>query len=65
MKDSMNLIPTINLVEELKRRGATLIHTGPYQPYEITAKYGAAPIDDPAEVLVIRNSEVSLNEKEK
>ncbi len=54
MKDSMNLIQTIDLVEELIRRGATLIHTGPYQPYDITAKYGAAPIDGPAEVMVIQ-----------
>lgn len=49
-----NLIPTADLIEELKRRGAIMIQTGPYQPYDITAKYGTAPIDVPAEVLVIQ-----------
>ena len=57
MFESINMIPTADLIEELKRRGATLIHTGPYQPYDITAKYGAAQIDGPAEVLVIQFSE--------
>ena len=52
-----NMIPTADLIEELKRRGATTIHTGPYQPYDITAKYGAAPIYGSAEVLVIQMRE--------
>ena len=53
MFESINMIPTADLIEELKRRGATMIHTGPYQPYDITAKYGAAPIDGPAEVVLV------------
>lgn len=57
MFESINMIPTADLIEELKRRGATLIHTGPYQLYDITAKYGAAQIDSPTEVLVIQFSE--------
>lgn len=49
-----NMIPTADLIEELKRQGATTTHTGPYQPYDITAKYGANPICGSAEVLVIQ-----------